>query len=166
MLSRKNSFSFRVALAVTTIALVGVVAAAVTVTQAVRSRNAANSIATPAQVVTALPSPGFVPAVAIQQPEQIESELITVSRFGFMPLAIKRPAKDFVLTIVNRSADPELNLTLSRTVGNRPTDKVIDVKLKRGRGSWNAHFNLPPGDYELTEINNPNWKCTITVTPR
>ena len=104
--------------------------------------------------------------VAVQQEEKIESELITVSRFGFMPLTIKRPAKDFVMTIVNRSSDPELNLTLNRVVGNRPTDKVIDVKLKKGRGSWNAHFNLPPGDYELTEINNPQWKCTITLTPR
>lgn len=101
-----------------------------------------------------------------QQKEEVESELITVSRFGFMPLAIKRPAKDFVMTIVNRSSDPELNLTLSRTVGNRPTDKVIDVKLKKGRGNWYANLNLPPGDYEMTEANNPEWKCTITLTPR
>ena len=104
--------------------------------------------------------------VTVQQQEQIESELITVSRFGFMPLAIKRPAKDFVMTIVNRTADPELNLTINRTVGNRPTGKIIDVNLKRGRGSWNAHFNLPPGDYELSEASHPEWKCTITLTPR
>ncbi|MBP6823107.1 MAG: hypothetical protein KA368_16275 [Acidobacteria bacterium] len=108
----------------------------------------------------------LIEGVTAQQQEQIESELITVSRFGFMPLAIKRSAKDFVMTIVNRTADPELNLTLNRTVGNRPTDKVIDVKLKKGRGSWNAHFNLPPGDYELSEASHPEWKCTITLTPR
>jgi hypothetical protein len=70
------------------------------------------------------------------------------------------------MTIVNRTADPELNLTLTRTVGNRPTDKIIDVNLKRGRGSWNAHFNLPPGDYELSEASHPEWKCKITLTPR
>lgn len=101
-----------------------------------------------------------------QQKEEVESELITVSRFGFMPLAIKRPAKEFVMTIINRSSDPELNLTLSRTVGNRPTDKIIDVKLKKGRGNWYANLNLPPGDYEMTEANNPEWKCMITLTPR
>lgn len=165
MIGRKNSFSFKFNLAVSAFVLIGVVAAAVTVTHAVRSRNAANSTASPAQVVAALPSP-VMPAVTIQQQEQIESELITVSRFGFMPLAIKRQAKDFVMTIVNRSADPELSLTLTRTVGNRPTDKIIDVNLKRGRGSWNAHFNLPPGDYELSEASHPEWKCKITLTPR
>ncbi len=165
MLSRKNSFSFRFKLIVSAVVLIGVVAAAVSVAQAVRSRNAANSIEKPEQAIAALPSP-VMPAEAVQQQEQIESELITVSRFGFMPLAIKRPAKDFVMTIVNRTADPELNLTLTRTVGNRPTDKIIDVNLKRGRGSWNAHFNLPPGDYELSEAGHPEWKCTITLTPR
>ncbi len=130
---------------------IGLVAAAVTVE---RRLAAATRISTASNVVS------------VQQEEKIESELITVSRFGFMPLAIKRPAKDFVMTIVNRSSDPELNLTLSRTVGNRPTDKIIDVKLKKGRGSWYAHFNLPPGDYELSEANNPQWKCSITLTPR
>ncbi len=105
-------------------------------------------------------------AIAVQQQEQIESELVTVNRFGFMPLAIKRPAKDFVMTIVNRTADPELKLTLNRSVGNRPTDKIIDVNLKRGRGSWYAHFSLPPGDYELSEASHPEWKCQITLTPR
>jgi len=105
-------------------------------------------------------------AVAFQQQEKIESELITVSRFGFVPLAISRPAKDFVMTIVNRTADPQLNLTLNRAVGNRPTEKVIDINLKRGRGSWNAHFNLPPGEYELSEASHPEWRCKITITPR
>lgn len=170
MLSRKNSFSFRFKLAASAIVLLGVVAAAVTVTQAVRSRSTANT----AQAEDVLLPPGLVPAGAntaeagstTQQQEQIESELITVNRFGFIPLAIKHPAKDFVMTIVNRTADPQLNLTLNRTVGNRPTDKIIDVNLKRGRGSWNAHFNLPPGDYELSEAGHPEWKCKITLTPR
>ncbi len=102
----------------------------------------------------------------LQANEKLESELITVSRFGFMPLAITRPFKDFVMVIENRTADPELNLTLNRTVGNRPTDKVTDVKLKRGRGNWYAHLNLPPGEYELSEASHPEWKCKITLTPR
>lgn len=105
-------------------------------------------------------------AVAVQQEEKIESELVTVSRFGFMPLSINRPAKDFVMTIVNRTADTELNLTLNRIVGNSPTDKVIDVNLKRGRGNWYANFNLPPGEYELSEASHPEWRCKITLTPR
>ena len=105
-------------------------------------------------------------STAIQADEKLESELITVNRFGFMPLSITRPAKGFALIVDNHTADPDLNLRLNRLLGNVPADKLLDLNLKRGRGNWYSQVNLPPGEYELSEANHPEWKCKITLTPR
>lgn len=104
-------------------------------------------------------------AAMMQTEARLETELIAVRPFGFEPAAIKRPAGDFQFLITNRSQFPELSLTLSRVVGNRPSDKVKDVGFKKGQVRWNERFNLPPGDYVLTEARNPEWKCSITLTP-
>ncbi len=152
MFSRRNSFSLRLKLTAMAIVLVGVVAAALSVAQAVRTRSAAK--ANPAQA-----------DASGQQEERIESELITLRRFGFEPAAIKRPAGDVILIINNRSNLPDVSLTLTRVQGNRPADKVKDVGLRKGQVNWVERFNLPPGDYVLTEASRPDWKCSITLTP-
>ncbi|MBS1786918.1 MAG: hypothetical protein JST85_04315 [Acidobacteria bacterium] len=105
------------------------------------------------------------PIAAAQTEARLETELITVRRFGFDPPAIKRPAGDFQFFITNRSQSRELALTLSRVEGNRPSDKVKDVGFRKGQVKWVERFNLPPGDYVLTEASHPDWKCTITLTP-
>ena len=105
------------------------------------------------------------PIAAAQTEARLETELITVRRFGFDPPAIKRPAGDFQFFIANRSQSRELALTLSRVEGNRPSDKVKDVGFRKGQVKWAERFNLPPGDYVLTEASHPDWKCTITLTP-
>lgn len=105
------------------------------------------------------------PIAAAQTEARLETELITVRRFGFDPPAIKRPAGDFQFFITNRSQSRELSLTLSRVEGNRPSDKVKDVGFRKGQVKWAERFNLPPGDYVLTEASHPDWKCTITLTP-
>lgn len=106
------------------------------------------------------------PSAATMQTEaRLETELITVRRFGFDPPAIKRPAGDFQFFITNRSQSRELALTLSRVEGNRPSDKVKDVGFRKGQVKWAERFNLLPGDYVLTEASHPDWKCTITLTP-
>lgn len=104
-------------------------------------------------------------AAVIQTEARLETELIAVRQFGFEPAVIKRPAGDFQLYISNRSQFRELSLTLSRVQGNRPSDKVKDMGFKRGQVRWIERFNLPPGDYVLTEAGNPEWKCSITLTP-
>jgi hypothetical protein len=104
-------------------------------------------------------------SAAIQTEERQESELITVRRFGFDPAAIKRPAGDVTFIIDNRSHLQDLSLTLSRVQGNKPSDKVKDVGFRKGQVKWLERFNLPPGDYVLTEASQPDWKCSITLTP-
>jgi len=105
-------------------------------------------------------------AASAQATGQVESELITLRPFGFEPAEINRPAGEVVLIINNRSLLQEVSLTLSRAQGNRPTDKLKDVGLKKGQVNWLDRFNLPPGDYVLTEASHPEWKCAITLTPR
>jgi hypothetical protein len=39
------------------------------------------------------------------------------------------------------------------------------VGFRKGQVKWIEQFNLPPGDYVLTEANHPDWKCSITLTP-
>jgi hypothetical protein len=99
--------------------------------------------------------------------EKVEVELITVRRFGFEPAEITRPAGEFILHIDDRSQQQQdLALALSRTQAERPREKLKDVDLKRGQVNWLDRFNLPPGDYLLTEANHPEWQCRITLTPR
>ena len=105
-------------------------------------------------------------AAPAQASDKVESELIILRRFGFEPAEIKRPAGEVVFVINNRSQLQDLSLTLSRVQGNRPTDKVKDTGIKKGQVNWIERFNLPPGDYVLTEASHPEWKCAITLTPR
>jgi hypothetical protein len=98
--------------------------------------------------------------------DHVESELITLRPFGFDPAEIKRPAGEVVFVISNRSHQQNVSLTLSRVQGAMLTGKVKDVGLKKRQVNWLDRFNLPPGDYVLTEASHPEWKCAITLTPR
>ena len=105
-------------------------------------------------------------AASASTTDQVESELITLRPFGFEPAEIKRPAGEVVFVISNRSHQQDVSLTLSRVQGAMLTGKVKDVGLKKGQVNWLDRFNLPPGDYVLTEASHPEWKCAITLTPR
>jgi hypothetical protein len=105
-------------------------------------------------------------AASVPAADQVESELITLRPFGFEPAEINRPAGEVVFAINKRSLLQDVSLTLSRVQGARLTDKVKDVGLRKGQLNWIERFNLPPGDYVLTEARHPEWKCAITLTPR
>lgn len=106
-------------------------------------------------------------AVISQDQAKIEAELITIRRFGFEPAEIRRPAGEFVIVIDDRSQKArDLVLTLSSVRTDQPPDKLRDVDFKTGRSNWHERFNLPAGEYVLTEANNPEWRCTITLTAK
>ena len=94
--------------------------------------------------------------------DRIEGELVTVKPSGFDPLEIRRPPGRFYLRINNRSGIHDLELRFDREQGER----VQDVRLPRGRLAWSKLLELPPGRYVLSEINHPEWICTITITTR
>lgn len=94
--------------------------------------------------------------------EKIEAELITVRPTGFEPAEITRPAGRFILAIDNRSGLEAVSLQLHRETGI----KLHEVRIKRGKPDRSDLVNLPPGRYTLTESNNSDWVCHITITPR
>lgn len=114
--------------------------------------------------LTAAParSDSAVRAASQSSAEQVEVEVITVRANGFEPLELTRPQGAFMLAITNHSGDTELDLKLDRVNGNR----VHEVRLPKGRVRWNKVFDLPPGDYVLSEQNHPDWICRIKLTSR
>lgn len=114
--------------------------------------------------LTAAParSDSAVRAASQSSGEQVEVEVITVRANGFEPLELTRPQGAFMLAITNHSGDTELDLKLDRVNGNR----VHEVRLAKGRVRWNKVFDLPPGDYVLSEQNHPDWICRIKLTSR
>ncbi len=93
---------------------------------------------------------------------QIEVEVITVRPSGFEPREITRRAGVFILAITNQTGATELALHLDRVQGNR----VQEVRLPKGKVRWNKIFDLPSGDYVLSEQNHPDWICRIKLTAR
>lgn len=97
-----------------------------------------------------------------QSSERIEAELVTIKPSGFDPLEIRRPRGVFYLRVNNRSEIHDLDLRLDREAGER----LQEVRLPRGRLNWMKSLDLPPGTYRLSEVNHPDWVCTITITAR
>jgi hypothetical protein len=130
-------------------------------------RKEANRIETPHDPVphfvntTAVPKtiePGNVQEQPEDQPAEVESILLQGN--GFEPNEITRRHGRFMLAISNRSGSNELSLRLDRLNGNR----LHEARMAKGRIRWNQAFNLPPGDYVLSEQNHPEWVCRITLT--
>jgi hypothetical protein len=92
--------------------------------------------------------------------EQVEVEVITVRANGFEPGEITRRSGVFMLAISNHSGETELNLHLDRVQGNR----IHEERLPRGRVRWSKSFDLPSGDYVLSEQSHPDWICRIKLT--
>ncbi len=90
----------------------------------------------------------------------LESELITITRRGFEPREITRPAGSFLLFLENRSGLRAIVLQLKSGNG----EGVREARLTREDSDWNSVVTLPAGRYLLTEANHPRWSCVITIT--
>lgn len=90
----------------------------------------------------------------------IESEMVTIRPWGFEPNRIERPAGRFFLSVVNRSGSGDADIRLDRVAGN---SRQL-VPLPKGNKGWRQEFDLPPGEYVLTETKHEGWNCTITLT--
>jgi len=152
MFSRKNAFTLRFKLAMTTIVLVGIVAAALSVTQAVRSRSAATvALNVGSQVQSAVP-----------KPTPLQVELVTITPRGFEPAAITRPKGRFLLPVDNRSGLDEVTLRIDRVAG----DRLHEARVPRKELDWSEVVDLTPGQYLLTEASHPQWVCRFTIAER
>jgi hypothetical protein len=102
------------------------------------------------------------PAIVAQNAsDDLEVELITLRPEGFEPLQITRPKGLFVLVVDDRSGKEGSSLTLQRLKGER----LRDLKTNRKKSEWYDLINLPPGDYILSDAENPERRCQITLLP-
>jgi hypothetical protein len=92
-------------------------------------------------------------------------EEFTLRPTGFYPARLTRSKGKFLLVVNNRTGLEEIDIAISREVGNGPREKLKDVKVHRKLLDWNDVFDLNPGTYVVTEASNPKWVCRISVTP-
>ena len=92
----------------------------------------------------------------LQKDVKKTKEVITVklSPEGFFPSEVLIPKQPFVLVINNRTGTREVNFNLFREKSN---DKLQERKLKQETMSLQWELDLPSGNYELRELNNPKW---------
>lgn len=85
--------------------------------------------------------------------------LLTVRPTGFEPAEATLTAGEYLTVVQNRSGLRRLTLRLNEDSRGR----LLEMSLK-ARLDWRRRVNLAPGSYTLTEVNNPEWVCRITIT--
>lgn len=93
--------------------------------------------------------------------ERFPIVILSLTRFGFEPGAIRVPAGRARLVIQNRSGQEAVTLELSRQAGPR----LVSERYVNDKPRWEKGIQLTPGDYMLSETEHPEWRCQITVTP-
>jgi hypothetical protein len=87
--------------------------------------------------------------------------LFTIRPTGFEPAEATLPAGKYLLVVQNRSGLKEPTFRLD--VDSR--GRLLEVRPPKGKLDWRRQVNLTPGTYTLTEANNPEWVCRVTITP-
>ncbi len=101
-----------------------------------------------------------VPPVA-QQEDVDKVVLLAVRPTGFDPAEATLPAGKYLLVVQNRSGLHEVTLRMEAESGHR----MLEARIPAGRSDWRKRLKLAPGNYTLTEANNPEWVCRLSVTP-
>lgn len=105
--------------------------------------------------------PSVTSQAAPDERDNVEVELITLRTYGFEPSEITRPKGSFVLFVEDRSGRKDSTLRLQRLKG----DHLRNINTSRMKDEWHDLINLTPGEYILTEGNNPDSRCQITILP-
>lgn len=92
----------------------------------------------------------------------IEVVVVTLSPNGFFPKEVVFPKKKFILALNNRTGESSLLLNLFRD----KTNKLQEKPLKNETMSLQWELDLASGNYELRELNHPNWVLTLTDTKK
>jgi len=94
------------------------------------------------------------------EPSDIQALLFEVRPFGFTPSELTVPAGRYLIVLSNRTGRSDLAFRL-----DREGDGLVS-ESRRDRRDWKQQVQLLPGNYTLTEANNPSWRCSIQVTGR
>ena len=109
----------------------------------------------------ASPNESVRSSVQLRTPSTVPAHVLVLRPMGFEPAEVSWPKDRFFLVIENHTNVSDITLNLDREVGGR----VKEVKLKMKKQRAAGIFDLPPGNYLLTEANHPGWVCRITITP-
>ena len=91
--------------------------------------------------------------------ERFPTFLLTLTRFGFQPMAMKLPEGKSLLVIRNISGADKLQLELAEVRGQ----KLVVERTKEEKPFWEKPINLKAGEYRLSVTENPNWAIALTV---
>lgn len=99
-----------------------------------------------------------------QQPaktlRQVDTEVIEMNRFGFVPKQVTRPHGAHFIYVRNTTGLRNLSLQLTRAGA---IQKQLNVTVTTPH--WRELLDLTPGVYLLVEPSHPTWLCTITILP-
>ena len=82
---------------------------------------------------------------------------IKLTSSGFMPNAVQHAAGTFAIAVENSTMSGDYTLRLKAHDGT----VLKEVAVQKGSSAWTV--SLGAGKYTITEINNPNWICNLTV---
>ena len=101
------------------------------------------------------------PPITTQDSAEVPQGLLFELRhFGFIPAETEITAGKYTLLLQNRSGGKDLKFTLERENQGR-----VAASPEHHR-DWSAKLQLAPGTYILSEVDHPEWKAVIRVTPR
>jgi hypothetical protein len=110
-------------------------------------------------------APGLQPTASAVVTEDardnLEVELITLRPEGFEPSQLTRAKGPFVLLVEDRTGKDGSSLRLQRLKG----EDLRALNTNRRKSEWHDLINLPPGDYLLSDAENPERRCQITLLP-
>jgi hypothetical protein len=98
------------------------------------------------------------PSTTLPAVNAAQNELhLELNSNGFNPSTAQRSAGTFDITVENSVMSGEYTLRLKNGDGT----VLKELSIQKGSAAWTV--TLEVGQYTLTEANNPQWVCQITV---
>ena len=101
-----------------------------------------------------------VPPLAAQERRDLMALVFEVRPSGFMPDEVDVSSGRYLIVLHNRTGRRDLTFRLDRENGERLRE------VRQQQLDWKGQFDLQPGNYILSELEHPEWRCVIRVTPR
>jgi hypothetical protein len=102
------------------------------------------------------------PALRSSQETPLGVIRFTILPEGFDPPEATFPAGRYLMVVKNRSFTKDVSLRIDRAAGPH----LKQVSVSKRNLDWHGEFDLTPGQYTISEANNPNWVANITITPK
>ena len=101
---------------------------------------------------------------ALQSGREIPLGVIrfTILPEGFDPPEVTFPAGRYLVVVKNRSFAGDITLRIDRAAGQR----LKQFSVSKRKLDWQGVFDLTPGQYIISEANNPKWVANITITSK